>query len=231
MSFNGEYNVYKIIINISALALAVSEILTLGMFDLENLCQGHRIQYLQWCLLMPTSILHIFSLYLTVTAILKFQNLDLENLGQDHSEHNNRSNAVRWRISPSIKVITGIFVLALTDFEILTCNILPLQFRSRSRRKTELTSFDWKRSIVYWWFFKEFSLPAIYENERSTHTHTHTQTHTHRQQEKEVTIIGKFAKQICLKMHICDRFARFRDLWIVARLSKTVIAGGVQSKY
>ena len=39
--------IYKRLRNIFALALTVKEILTITMFDLQNVCQGHRVEFSQ----------------------------------------------------------------------------------------------------------------------------------------------------------------------------------------
>ena len=71
-------------------ALVVSQILTFQMFNLENVDQGHRVQYSQWTIWwqisMSTKVVNrIFALTLIFSEILTFQIFDLENLDQGHN--------------------------------------------------------------------------------------------------------------------------------------------------
>ena len=104
MPLNGKYqNRKKVTIRIfPSLALTVCEISLLQIFDRENLCQGHQIQHLQWCLSATNTDLYkrysthlTLSLSLTVSEILRFEVFHLDKLGQCHGvQHSSESRSM-----------------------------------------------------------------------------------------------------------------------------------------
>ena len=117
--FDGKHNnVHTSSLSITALSLTVFKILTFQMVDLENVEQGHGVQFSQW----RHSITNIiFAIALTLCVMLALQKCNPTKEGRGHGE--NRTYTIRlqiWNASDFVKIFAELQFSETNEFYIRT---------------------------------------------------------------------------------------------------------------
>ena len=109
----------QVMAGIVMLALTVLEILTFQLYDLENVWQSHQVHICSDAIVVNTNIYksHIVLFYAWFN---RFQDIHVSNVILNIyvklTEYNIHIDAIRCRISTSVKVMSRIFTLALIFF-------------------------------------------------------------------------------------------------------------------